>query len=224
MKYVSGGVSGNLGQALVLEVPIAGRPKPQTQTQTQSFVPQQQPQPAAGPVVQETGDDIIVDPPVRLLPQYDQRWGHTRMAGTTAKLDWRENGCNVSTAAMTMRWFAEDCPAGRLSYPVKPGGKIDKTWYPPAMAECFWPHADPPGKVALTDPGGRIDTFWVFSICAHYLTSGGDLPRGPKGDIDHLKTKAKTVEDAPPEGWMAMMRKMMKTGPVIVGLGMPAEH
>jgi len=60
------------------------------------------------------GDDIYLDPPVRLLPQYDSRWAHERIGGpkTGRMLNWVENGCNASTAAMILRWFAEDCTAG----------------------------------------------------------------------------------------------------------------
>ena len=32
------------------------------------------------PLATEVGDDIYLDPPVRLLPQYDSRWAQERIA------------------------------------------------------------------------------------------------------------------------------------------------
>src|SRR5262249_39391254 len=97
------------------------------------------------------GDDVYLDPPVRLWPQYDTRWSRQRIAGpkTGTLIDWIANGCNASVAAMTLRWFAEDCTAGTIPFPTKPGGSIDPTWYGLRMGESFWPNADPPGKVEL---------------------------------------------------------------------------
>src|SRR3954466_8650080 len=163
MKYTAGGITGNLGQALVVEVPIAGKPLPpqnqnqgQGQGQGQDQGGAKQDAQPAGPVAKESGDDVMVDPPVRNLPQWDpNRWGPTRMAGpkTGVMLNWTENGCKASTAAMTLRWFAEDCPAGKIPFPTKAGGSIKPDWYGPRMGECFWPNADPPGKIALSDSG-----------------------------------------------------------------------
>src|SRR5262249_8592791 len=95
------------------------------------------------------GDDIYLDPPVRLWPQYGNRWKQEGIAGpkTGALIDWIANGCNASVAAMTLRWFAEDCTAGKIAFPTKPGGSIDPSWYGLRMGESFWPNADPPGKV-----------------------------------------------------------------------------
>jgi hypothetical protein len=78
------------------------------------------------------GDDIYLDPPVRLLAQYDGRWAQERIGGpkTGRMLDWRANGCNASTAAMILRWFAEDCTAGSIPFPTKPDSAIDPSWYP----------------------------------------------------------------------------------------------
>ena len=68
-------------------------------------------EPAISSLATVVGDDIYLDPPVRLLPQYDSRWAQQRIAGpkTGRMLNWVENGCNASTAAMILRWFAEDC-------------------------------------------------------------------------------------------------------------------
>src|SRR5262249_47013925 len=125
------------------------------------------------PVATVDGDDIYLDPPVRLLPQYDGRWAHERIAGprTGRMLDWVANGCNASTAAMILRWFAEDCTAGSIVSPTKPDGATDPSWYPLRMAEAFWPEADPPGKVELT-PEGRIHFRKLYSVAGHYLKTG----------------------------------------------------
>lgn len=171
------------------------------------------------------GDDIWLDPPVRLLAQYDSRWANERIGGpkTGKRLDWRANGCNASTAAMILRWFAEDCTVGRLPFPTKPASFIDRSFYPLRMAEAFWPEADPPGKVELT-PEGRINFRKLYSVAAHYLRTG-DVERRDGGNvIDPSKPKAYYVTSRPNEGWMEFVRTMLKTGPVIVGIGAPAGH
>src|SRR2546430_2368290 len=81
-----------------------------------------------GPIAVVKGADIYLDPPVRNLPQWDRdRWGPTRIAGakTGAMIDWTNNGCNASTGAIILRWFAEDCKAGRIPFPTRPGSKVD---------------------------------------------------------------------------------------------------
>ena len=180
--------------------------------------------PQGGAIAVTEGDDIYIDPPVRNLPQYDsRRWGPTRIAGkkTDAMLNWQENGCNASTAAMILRWFAEDCGAGNIPFPYKPGGKIDKTWYAPAMGECFWPNADPPGKVSLTS-SGRIDVPWIYATVAHYLKSGGDLPRAKNGDIDHSAPAAHAVTGKKSAAdWLAVIKEMLQKGPCIIGIYSP---
>ena len=224
MKYSAGGVTGSLGEALIVEVPLKGKAPP-SGGGGQGVAPDNQQAQPAGPVVQEKGDDIVVDPPVRCLPQWEPspRWGPTPIAGKQGSFfDWAENGCNASTAAMILRWFAEDCPAGKIPFPTKPDGKVARDWYGPRMGECFWPNADPPGKVAL-DEGGRIDYGWVYDACAHYLQTG-ELPRDGKGDIARSAKAAMYVVNEPGEGWMSLLKKMLKTGPVIVGLGAPAGH
>lgn len=171
------------------------------------------------------GDDVYLDPPVRLWPQYDRRWWHERIAGpkTGKLLDWVTNGCNASVAAMTLRWFAEDCTAGTIPFPTKPGGSIDPSWYGLRMGEAFWPNADPPGKVELT-PEGRIHFRKLYSVAAHYLKTG-ELQRNEKGDVvDPSGPKAYYVTQRPPGGWLDLMRTLLQTGPVIVGIGAPADH
>ena len=173
----------------------------------------------------EDGDDIYLDPPVRLLPQYDSRWGDRRIGGpaTGHMIDWRENGCNASTAAMIFRWFAEDCTAGGIDFPTKEGGAIDPSWYSLRMAEAFWPEADPPGKVELT-PEGRIHFRKLYNVAAHYLKTG-DIERRPAGNVvDPSPPVAHYVTQAPGGGWMDLIRTMLATGPVIVGIGAPAAH
>ena len=139
--------------------------------------------PAIGALAVVDGDDIYLDPPVRLLPQYDGRWAHERIAGprTGRMLDWVANGCNASTAAMILRWFAEDCTAGSIAFPTKPDSAIDPSWYPLRMAEAFWPEADPPGKVELT-PEGRIHFRKLYSVAAHYLKTG-EIERREAGNV-----------------------------------------
>jgi len=171
------------------------------------------------------GEDVYLDPPVRLWPQYDTRWRHERIAGlkTGKMLDWIANGCNASVAAMTLRWFAEDCTAGTIPFPTKPGGSIDPSWYGLRMGESFWPNADPPGKVELT-PEGRIHFRKLYSVAAHYLKTG-EIQRNEKGDVvDPSGPKASYVTTPPAGGWLDLIRDMLKAGPVIVGIGAPAGH
>lgn len=171
------------------------------------------------------GDDIYLDPPVRLLAQYDSRWAHERIGGprTGRMLDWRANGCNASTAAMILRWFAEDCTAGSMPFPTKPDSAIDASWYPLRMAEAFWPEADPPGKVELT-PEGRIHFRKLYSVAAHYLKTG-DVERREGGNvIDPSSPRAHYVTSRPAYGWMHLIKSLLEFGPVIVGIGAPAGH
>jgi hypothetical protein len=171
------------------------------------------------------GDDVYLDPPVRLWPQYDNRWKNNRIGGPkTGKLiDWIENGCNASTVAMILRWFAEDCTAGKVPFPTKPGGSIDESWYGLRMAESFWPNADPPGKVELT-PEGRIHFRKLYSIAAHYLKTG-EIERNDNGNaVDLSEPMAHYVTEQPSGGWLDLIRDMLETGPVIVGIGSPAAH
>ena len=70
------------------------------------------------PVAVIEGDDVRLDPPVRLWPQYDRRWKDKRIGGpkTGKLLNWKDNGCNAAVTAMILRWFAEDCPGGTISF------------------------------------------------------------------------------------------------------------
>jgi hypothetical protein len=171
------------------------------------------------------GGDVYLDPPVRLWPQYDNRWKHERIGGpkTGRLIDWINNGCNAATAAMTLRWFAEDCRVGQVPFPTKPGGSIDQSWYGLRMGESFWPNADPPGKVELT-PEGRIHFRKLYSVAAHYLKTG-EIQRNDKGDVvEPSERGAQYVTKQPIGGWLGLIRDMLKTGPVIVGIGAPAGH
>lgn len=180
---------------------------------------------SASYVATEDGDDIYLDPPVRLLPQYDSRWARERIGGpkTGRMLDWVANGCNASTAAMILRWFAEDCRTVSIPFPCKPESAIDASWYPLRMAEAFWPEADPPGKVELT-PEGRIHFRKIYGVAAHYLKTG-EIERREGGNVlDAPDPAAHYVTQRPAEGWMELIRSMLTTGPVIVGIGAPAAH
>jgi hypothetical protein len=171
------------------------------------------------------GDDIYLDPPIRLWPQYDARWAHARIAGpkTGNMLDWIANGCNACTAAMVLRWFAEDCTLGAIDFPTKADSTIDAGWYGLRMGEAFWPNADPPGKVELT-PEGRIHFRKLYSVAAHYLKTGM-VERNANGDaVNPSEAAAYYITQPPPEGWMSLMRTLLETGPVIVGIGSPAAH
>src|SRR5262245_12870594 len=170
------------------------------------------------------GDDIYLDPPVRLLAQWDERWARKQIGGprtAVPKLLWSANGCNASTAAMILRWFAEDCTAGSIPFPTKPDSAIDPSWYPLRMAEAFWPEADPPGKVELT-PEGRIHFRKIYSVAAHYLKTGEFERREGGNVIDPSPPKAHYVTSRPAGGWMELIRTMLELGPVIVGIGAPA--
>lgn len=176
-------------------------------------------------VATSSGDDIYIDPPMRLLPQYDPRWAHQRIAGpkTGPMLNWVANGCNASTAAMILRWFAEDCTAGTIPFPAKSDSAIDPAWYPLRMAEAFWPEADPPGKVELT-PEGRIHFRKLYGVAAHYLQTG-DVERRDGGNVvDPSPPVAEYVTQAPGNGWLDFIRTRLEAGSVIVGIGAPAGH
>jgi hypothetical protein len=90
------------------------------------------------------GDDFYLDPPVRLLPQYDRRWAQERIAGpkTGRMLNWVENGCNASTATMILRWFAEDCTAGTIPFPTKPDNSLIR-----AGTGCDWQRRSGPRPI-----------------------------------------------------------------------------
>jgi hypothetical protein len=182
-------------------------------------------QPSTTVIAIVDGDDVYLDPPVRLWPQYDSRWMHKRIAGlkTGRLLDWVTNGCNASVAAMTLRWFAEDYTKRTIPFPTKPGGSIDPSWYGLRMGEAFWPNADPPGKVELT-PEGTIHFRKLYSVAAHYLKTG-EIQRNEKGDVvDPSGPKAYYVSRRPPGGWLDLIRTLLQAGPVIVGIGAPADH
>lgn len=176
-------------------------------------------------VAVSNGDDLYLDPPVRLLPQWDSRWGKTRIAGPKTSqhvLTWTENGCNASSAAMVLRWFAEDCPMGKISFPTKEESAVHPDWYGPRMGEAFWPNADPPGKVEL-DVNGRIHYRKLYDVAAHYLKTG-EINRTATGGVEAMPPNAHYVAKRPAEGWMDLLRRMLETGPVIVGIGAPAGH
>src|SRR5262249_26805425 len=171
------------------------------------------------------GDDIYSDRPVRLLPKYDSRWAQERIAGpkTGRMLNWVENGYNASTAAMILRWFAEDCTAGTIPFPTKPDNAIDPSWYGLRLAEAFLPEADPPRKVGLTREG-RIHCRKPYSVAAHSLKTG-DIQRREGGNVvDPPSPTAQYVTRPPAGGWMDLIRTMLDMGPVIVGIGAPAGH
>jgi hypothetical protein len=176
-----------------------------------------------------SGDDVYLDPPVRLWPQYDNRWGAKQIGGPKTeerpiKNNWKDNGCNAASAAMILRWFAEDCRAGKVPFPTKPGGSIDQSWYGLRMGESFWPNADPPGKVELTPDEGRIHFRKLFSLAAHYLKTG-EIQRNDKGNaVDSSEPRAHYVTEQPSGGWLSLIREMLEAGPVIVGIGAPAAH
>ncbi len=194
--------------------------------QTYTPAPTTREMPAAS-LATEDGDDIYLDPPVRLLAQYDERWWDRRIGGpanSPTMLNWRDNGCNASTAAMILRWFAEDCTAGRIDFPTKEESALPEDWYPLRMAEAFWPLADPPGKVELTPHVGHINFVKLYNVAAHYLKTG-DIERKDGGNVvDPSEPVARMVTHRPAEGWMELIRSMLATGPVIVGIGAPADH
>jgi len=126
-------------------------------------------------------------------------------------LNWVENGCNASTAAMILRWFAEDCTAGTIPFPTKPDNAIDPSWYGLRLAEAFWPEADPPGKVELT-PEGRIHFRKLYSVAAHYLKTG-DIQRTEGGNVvDPSSPTANYVTRPPAGGWFEVDAELPTEG------------
>lgn len=174
------------------------------------------------------GDNIYLDPPLRLWPQWDGRWAARRLGGPSAgnMVNWQKDGCNASSAAMILRWFAEDCTTGTVPFPVKEGSSIDSDWYGVRMAEAFWPNADPPGKIELTAPPNPGHIFFrkLYSVAAHYLKTG-TIVRNAIGDcINPTSSPAYYVDRRPAGGWMDQIRTLLELGPVIVGIGAPARH
>ena len=176
------------------------------------------------------GDNLFLDPPVRLLAQWDKRWGQEVIGGASGTQKWAPNGCSATSAAMILRWFAEDCAVGRLAFPTKPGGSIASDQYPLRMAEAFWPLASPPGKVELTandangKGGGHVHVQKIFAVAAHYLKTG-EITRKEEGGnvVMPPEPRADVTSSTPSEGWMARIRKLLESGPVIVGIGAPAK-
>ena len=89
-------------------------------------------------------DAIQVNPPVRLLVQYDPRWGPKYVHD---KETWQSSGCHPSSIYTILRWHAEDSPnRGSFTFPFKEGSEIPADHYPRRGAEGFWP--DKAGAVA----------------------------------------------------------------------------
>jgi hypothetical protein len=165
-----------------------------------------------GPIaVSNDQGDVYMDPPVRLLRQWDSgRWGPTQIAGDNPKATWTMSGCGPTSTAMVLRWFAEDCPAGHVPFPTKKNGaKIKPDWYPPRMGEYFWPNANPPGKIALT-ASHTLDNDCLFGLAAHWLKSGGQGDPLARGAY-HPKSVS-----------LSEIKSMLTMGPVILGIGDPA--
>ncbi|MBS2026230.1 MAG: peptidoglycan DD-metalloendopeptidase family protein [Deltaproteobacteria bacterium] len=83
-------------------------------------------------------EDIVLDPPVRLLPQWDSRWSTRTLHDDTT---WKASGCHPSSVASILRWFAEDNPAskGAFKFPTAENTTIKPEHYGPRMCEGFWP-------------------------------------------------------------------------------------
>ena len=179
---------------------------------------------SGGPIAIVDGDNIMVDPPVRLIPQWDGRWADRRVAGPDSvnTANWQNSGCCPSCASMILRWFAEDCKAGRVAFPAMDGTRIDPAFYGPRMAQKFWPDGfdyyrkgkfaakpdkpgNPDGKVELNNSG--VDFNQLFDKAAKWLG----------------KEKAYYTTDSGGD-WMAVIRKLLASGPCILGLGAPAGH
>ncbi len=164
--------------------------------------------------------NLYLDPPVRNLPQYDGRWGGDQIgtiAGTPPckELNWTNNACNISTATMVLRWFAEDCQAGTTPFPqpLNPVKSIPPTYYSKRFAQVVYPKATP-GQVTL-DPK-HVDVRHIFTFASNYLKTGNGA--GP------AMAASNYVNDQPKKGWLQLIKDMLKFGPVILGLGSPAGH
>jgi peptidoglycan hydrolase-like protein with peptidoglycan-binding domain len=178
---------------------------------------------AGGPIAVVDGENIYLDPPVRLYPQWDPRWADRRVGGPDmVNTNWQGSGCCPSSAAMILRWFAEDCKAGRVAFPALDGTKISAAFYGPRMAQKFWPDGfdyyrkgkfaakpdrpgNPDGKVELNNSG--VDFNQLFDKAAKWLG----------------KDKAYYTDQSGGD-WMAVIRKLLAAGPCILGLGAPAGH
>ena len=91
-------------------------------------------------------DAIICNPLVRLIPQWDGRWG-ARFVHDAEK--WQGSGCHPSSVALILRWHAEDSPnRGSFKFPRVDGTTIPAEHYGRLMCEAFWP--DLKGEVSAS--------------------------------------------------------------------------
>ena len=89
-------------------------------------------------------DAFQVNPPVRLLPQYDSRWGGLNVHD---KEIWTNSGCHPCAVFTVLRWHAEDSPnRGSFTFPTVEGSHLPEDHYNRRGAEAFWP--DKKGEVA----------------------------------------------------------------------------
>jgi hypothetical protein len=85
----------------------------------------------------------MVDPPVRLLCQYDPRWGtkylkKQKKGKENEAYTWTKSGCHPTGLAMILRWWAEDNPkaVGKLKFPHTE--KPDKIETPVQVNQWLW--------------------------------------------------------------------------------------
>ena len=193
---------------------------------------------AAGSGVESDGKSIMVAPPVRLLAQYDPRWGKIHVGGAinTKTNSWQNDGCSATSAAMILRWFAED--RGLCKYPSKPESQIPEDHYGQRLGEAFWPDGfqyyskvtgvkepagNPDGRVGLTASG--VDFPDIFDYAAYWLRHGTIPPgKSEKERVSVAHGLAYTQNGKPKEGWIPLIKKLLEYGPCIIGIGQPGGH
>ena len=183
----------------------------------------------------QSGEDIYLDPPVRLWAQYDGRWsgrtlGRTTPMPQTCKLcgkvevwHWHAAACSASSAAMVLRWWAEDCKAtrGKYPFPSLDGSKLGKELYGPRMAQAFFPHGsplwgetdNPAGEVLLNSKsGGGVNFKAIFNAAAKSL----GLAKASYLEGESFGGNA--------DQWIATIKDWLRYGPIVLGIGKPAAH
>jgi hypothetical protein len=166
-------------------------------------------------------DDVLCDPPVRLLPQWDGRWGNDQIGGTERApkdlpkgLHWYYSGCCPSTMAMVLRWFAEDNKdsKGKLRFPEKDGTSLAADFYSQRMCEAYWPtllgKPNDKGRCGLNS-SGAIDKAALMQKTAQQL------------GMDKAQTLRRPASGS---DWVATLKSMLKNGPVAFNYTEPRGH
>jgi hypothetical protein len=157
--------------------------------------------------------DVVCNPPVRLLTQFDARLSKVPMAGSDNSVSWISSGCAPCSYAAVLRWYAEDNSrtAGKVRFPSRSGTEIPAEHYPRRMLQVFFPKLEgtnPRGKCGL-DKSFHVDYGVLFAESAKALGSKKDVTRYAKGNA---------------KWWMDTLRGKLQNGPLVINFTKPAGH